>query len=151
MKVPRVLRAAAKAGVVLAAYLVSTEEERATIRSAFMGGGKDEYVEEYEDDGPTMAQERAAAYLTTGLLTSRRALHNAHQEGVNCGPYHDALHSLLADSMEEADTALRVVEHLIEIAAPRVSEDDIQRMVANIVATEASGEDDDDEDDDFFL
>jgi hypothetical protein len=49
--------------------------------------------------------------------------------------------------MEEADTALRVVEHLIEIAAPRVSEDDIKRMVASIVATEA--DDDDDDEDDF--
>jgi hypothetical protein len=148
MKITRYMRAAAKAGVVLAAYLVSTEEERATIRSAFMGRGKDEYVEEYEDDEqPSMEEERAAAYLTTGLLTSRRALHTAHEQGINCGPYHEALHSLLADSMEEADTALRVVEHLIEIAAPRVSEDDIKRMVASIVATEA---DDDDEDEDDF-
>jgi hypothetical protein len=72
MKITRYMRAAAKAGVVLAAYLVSTEEERATIRSAFMGRGKDEYVEEYEDDEqPSMEEERAAAYLTTGLLTSR--------------------------------------------------------------------------------
>jgi hypothetical protein len=149
MKITRYMRAAAKAGVVLAAYLISTEEERATIRSAFMGRGKDdEYVEEYEDDEqPSMEEERTAAYLTTGLLTSRRALHTAHEQGLNCGPYHEALHSLLADSMEEADTALRVVEHLIEIAAPRVSEDDIKRMVASIVATEA---DDDDEDEDDF-
>lgn len=148
MKITKMLRATAKAGVVLAAYVVSTTEEREKIRSAFRGAVVE--VEEYEDDDTTMAQERAAAYLTTGLLTSRRALHNAHEQGINCGPYHEALHSLLADSLEEADTALLVVEHLIEIAAPRVSEDDIKRMVASIVATEAS-EDDDDEDDDFFL
>lgn len=147
MKITRYVRAAAKAGVVAAAYLVSTGEERAKIRSAFTGRGDSEYVEEYEDEQTSMEEERAAAYLTTGLLTSRRALHTAHEQGINCGPYHEALHSLLADSMEEADTALRVVEHLIEIAAPRVSEDDIKRMVASIVATEA---DDDDEDEDDF-
>jgi len=150
MKITRVLRAAAKAGVVLVAYLVSTKEEKATIRSTFLGRMTDDVEEEFEEYD-TLEEECAAAYLTTGLLTSRRALHNAHQEGINCGPYHAALHNLLADSMEEADTAQRVVEHLIDIAASRVSEEDIKRMVASIVATEADGHDDEDEDDEFFL
>lgn len=104
---------------------------------------KVEEEEEEEPDNENVARD--AAYLTTGLITAVRAVNDAHAKGKNCGPHHKAVGSLLK-TIEDQMTAVLVIQHLLEIAVQSVSDEDVQRMVANIVAHELGADDDEDED-----
>lgn len=89
--------------------------------------------------------ERDAAYLTTGLITAARALDSAHENGEDCTTHHEALVSLLT-SIDNPMIAIRAIQHLVEIVAHKVDDEDVQRMVSSLVAIELN-DDDDDEDD----
>ena len=106
---------------------------------------EDEEEEEYEViDGDTL--ERDAAYLTTGMITAARLINTAHEEGSGCQSHHEAAAALFT-SIEHPLIAIRVIQHLLEIVAQSVDDEDVQRMVASIVATELGEDDEDDEDD----
>lgn len=87
--------------------------------------------------------ERDAAYLTTGLITAVRAIHKAHEAGENCAPYHEATADLMT-SIGNSLVAVRIIQHLLELVSAMVDDEDVQQMVATIVATEL-GEDEDDD------
>ena len=102
----------------------------------------DEEVDEWEAEDEEGDMERDAAYLTTGLLTATRLIHAAHDEGENCTPHHEAAADLIV-SIDHPLIAVRVIQHLLDITSQVVDEEDVQQMVANIVATELSDEEDD--------
>lgn len=104
-------------------------------------------VEVAEEPEPGQVEQNAA-YLTTGLITAMRAVHKAHDKGENCGPYHEAAQALL-ESVEDQMTAVLVIQHLLQIAVQTVSDEDLQRMVATIVAHELVNDEDEDDDFDF--
>lgn len=139
----RIVRTAIKSGVFLVLMWASTDEE------------KEHVAERLNKKRPSRAQmERDAAYLTTGLITAARAINTAHDEGEDCGPHHDALMSLLS-GIDNQMVALRAIQHLVEIVAHKVGEEDVQNMVASLVALELDDDSDDilnsffeDEDDD---
>jgi hypothetical protein len=111
------------------------------IRSVFNAGitlaiwADGEVEEDEEGEEVVLRMERDAAYLTTGLITAVRGVHQAHDADDDCLPHHNATASLLI-GIENPMTAIRVIQHLLDIVASTVDDEDVQQMVANIVATE---------------
>lgn len=112
----------------------------------------DDRQAETEEEETHNARERDAAYLTTGLITAARSVNKAHEDEEDCADHHDAMNALLATCVENRMVALRTIQHLTDIVAYRVDDEDVQRMVLSIVATELEHEvedmflDDDDDD-----
>jgi hypothetical protein len=88
--------------------------------------------------------EREAAYLTTGLITAVRAINAAHEAGEDCQSHHEAAGGLLV-SIHSPLIAIRIIQHLLDIVAQTVDDDDVLKMVATIVATEL-GQEEEEED-----
>ena len=150
-KIARTLRSVAKLGVVLVAYAISSKEERSKILDAFLGSAEYEYeeedievIEEEEYDEYEDEADLDAAYLTTGLLTAGRALAAAHRDERDCGPHHSGL-AVLLKQIDSPLMSLLVIENLVRVAAERLGDDDVEKMVNSIVLSElAAGESGDD-------
>jgi hypothetical protein len=125
----RLVRRAVRTAVLIAIVWSATDEEKS----------KATKKEKRRPDPQDM--ERDAAYLTTGLITAARAVNAAHDQGENCTPHHDALVDLLT-SIDHPMIAIRTIQHLVDIVSSAVDDEDVQRMVLSIVATELEDDED---------
>lgn len=116
-----------RAGIFTAYVWSATSEERAQWEEAAR-------LEEDDDEEDEVGQ-RTAAYLTTGLITAAREVAKAHDAGERCGPHHQATASLLSD-IEDSTTAYRIIQHLLDIVAQTISDEDVKDMVTSIITTE---------------
>lgn len=83
-----------------------------------------------------------AAKITVGLLTAGRAVHAAHDDGVDdCSPHHDSVSLLVQDAVEDPITASLVIRYLTEVASQFLSEEDLRDFAMTVARSSADLDD----------